>query len=262
MTSNFPPHQSFLEFAEKLAEESRAMILDALDHAPNIDVKSDGSFVTDTDKAVEARMRELIEITYPDHGILGEEFENTNLDAEFVWVLDPIDGTAPFIAGIPVYGTLIGLAWQGKPFVGVMDHPATSDRWTGVVGKFAERNGTPVSVRPCSSLTNAFVTCSSPDFMTSQERDRFGALRACVPYVQYGGSCFAYGALASGRTDVSVDSGLDPFDVFASAAVIAGAGGFMTDWNRNDIDLDWSGQAIAAGDRRCLDAAIKLLGNA
>jgi len=262
MTSNFPPHQCFLEFAEKLADASRAMILAALDHAPKIDVKPDATFVTDTDKAVETRLREMIESAYPDHGILGEEFENTNLDAEFVWVLDPIDGTAPFIAGIPVYGTLIGLAWQGKPFVGAMDHPATSDRWTGVVGKFAKRNGTPVSVRSCSSLTNAFVTCSSPDFMTDVERAKFGELRARVPYVQYGGSCFAYGTLASGRTDLAVDSGLDPFDVFASAAVIKGAGGFMTDWNGNDINLDWSGQVIAAGDRHCLDAAIKLLGNA
>ncbi len=261
MTSNYPPHQGFLDFAEKLADASRTMILAALDHAPKIDIKPDASFVTDTDKAVEARMREMIESTYPDHGILGEEFENTNLDAEFVWVLDPIDGTAPFIAGIPVYGTLIGLAWQGKPYVGVMDHPATSDRWTGVVGRFANRNGSGVSVRPCPGLKNAFVTCSSPDFMTGPERAKFAELRACVPYVQYGGSCFSYGVLASGQVDLAVDSGLEPFDVFASAAVIAGAGGFMTDWNGNELNLGWSGQVIAAGDRRCLEAALALLGD-
>jgi len=259
MKDKIPPFRSLVGFAESLADSSREMILAALEREPEISVKPDASFVTDTDKAVEIRMREMIERAFPDHGILGEEFENINLDAEFVWVLDPIDGTAPFIAGIPVYGTLIGLAWQGKPFVGVMDHPATADRWTGVSGEFARRNGKPVSVRSCAELARAFVTCSSPDFMSADELSRFGKLREHVPYVQYGGSCFAYGTLASGQTDIAVDGGLDPFDVFASAAVIEGAGGFMTDWQGNAIDLGWSGQIIAAGDRRCLDAALGFL---
>ena len=259
MNNSFPAHPEFMELAQTLADTSREMILAALNKAPQIEVKPDASFVTDTDKAVEKRLREMIGLAFPDHGIMGEEFENTNLDAEFVWVLDPIDGTAPFIAGIPVYGTLIGLAWSGRPFVGVMDHPATADRWTGVSGEFAHRNGKPVSVRSCPGLTGALITCSSPDFMSEDELSRFAKLRQCVPYVQYGGSCFAYGTLASGRTDMAIDSGLEPFDVFASAAVIQGAGGLMTDWKGNDIDLGWSGQIIAAGDGRCLDAALGIL---
>ena len=201
----------------------------------------------------------MISETYPRHGIMGEEFENTDVDAEFVWVLDPIDGTAAYIAGIPVYGTLIGLAWNGKPYVGVMDHPVTADRWTGVAGRFAKRNGAPVVVKSCDGLKNAFVTCSNVDFMTASEQARFAKLRAVVPYVQYGGSCFAYGALASGRTDMAVDSGFGTYDVFANAAVILGAGGFMTDWDGREIDTSWSGQVIAAGDRECLDAAIRTL---
>lgn len=259
MNNKSPQHQSYLEFAESLADVSREMILAVQNSAPHIDIKPDASYVTETDRAVEKRMREMIQQRYPDHGILGEEFKNTNLDAEFVWVLDPIDGTAPFIAGIPVYGTLIGLAWQGRPFVGVMDHPATSDRWCGVADVFAKRNGNPVSVKHCGGLESAFVTCSSPDFMTESELARFAKLRAIVPYVQYGGTCFAYGVLASGRTDIAVDSGLEPFDIFASAAVIQGAGGYVADWNGNGLELDWSGQVIAAGDRTCLDAAIGVL---
>ncbi len=259
MTSQFPPHEEFLAFAEKLADASREMLLDAAQQTQIIDTKADASFVTNTDKAIEKRMREMIAEAFPDHGVLGEEFPNTNIDAEFVWVLDPIDGTAPFIAGIPVYGTLIGLAWNGRPFIGVMDHPATSDRWTGVAHLFAKRNGQPVSVKSCSELSQAFVTCSSPDFMSDDESTRFAELRKLVPYVQYGGSCFAYGTLASGRTDLAVDSGLEPFDVYASAAVIQGAGGFMTDWNGQDISLDWSGKVIAAGDKDCLQAALAIL---
>ncbi len=259
MMKEYPPHQAYLDFAEKLADTSREMLLAVAMQTPEVEFKADASFVTSTDKAVEAKMREMIADAFPDHGILGEEFENTNVDAEFVWVLDPIDGTAPFIAGIPVYGTLIGLAWNGKPFIGVMDHPATADRWTGVAHLFAKRNGQPVTVKPCSGLDKAFVTCSNPDFMTENEFVRFTILRKMVPYVQYGGSCFAYGTLASGRTDLAVDSGLDPFDVFACAAVIQGAGGYMTDWNGADITLDWSGRVVAAGSHDCLDAAIDLL---
>jgi len=259
MNNKLPPHSEFLAFAERMADASGKMLRAAADIKPEIDIKPDASFVTETDKAIETMMRNLIAETYPDHGIMGEEFENTNQDAEFVWVLDPIDGTAPFIAGIPVYGTLIGLAWQGDPFVGVIDHPATNDRWTGVANVFAKRNGKAVTTRKCDSLSTAFVTCSSPDFLDAAETLRFSTLRELVPYVQYGGSCYVYGLLASGRTDLSVDSGLDPFDVYASAAVIEGAGGVMTDWQGGAISLDWSGNVISAGDQACLDAAISVL---
>ena len=259
MNNRFPAHQAFLDFAHRLADASGAMLRAAATRLPKIETKPDASFVTDTDKAIELKLREMIAAAFPEHGILGEELEPLNPDADLVWVLDPIDGTAPFIAGIPVYGTLIGLAFRGKPFVGVIDHPATSDRWSGVAGQFAHHNGQPVTTRNCAGLGHAFTTCSSPDFMTDAELARFNRLRAQVPYVQYGGSCFVYGQLASGRIDIAIDSGLEPFDVFASAAVIQGAGGRMTDWQGNEITLDWAGQVIAAGDRACLDAAISIL---
>jgi len=259
MSNRFPAHQAFVDFAHTLADTSGAMLRAAATRLPKIETKPDASFVTDTDKAIELKLREMITAAFPVHGILGEEFEPVNPGADLVWVLDPIDGTAPFIAGIPVYGTLIGLAWRGKPFVGIIDHPATADRWSGVAGMFANHNGMPISTRNCAGLAQAFTTCSSPDFMTEAELARFGRLRAQVPYVQYGGSCFVYGQLASGRTDIAIDSGLEPFDVFACAAVIQGAGGRMADWQGGEITLDWSGQVIAAGDQACLDAAIAAL---
>ena len=259
MSSQRPSHTEFLAFAEKLADRSRAMLLEAKDKAPEVDIKSDASFVTTTDKAVETALREMILETYPDHGILGEEFDNLNLDADLVWVLDPIDGTAAFVAGIPVYGTLIGLAWKGKPFVGVIDHPVTDDRWTGVSHLLARHNGTPIKVRSCASVETAYATCSNSDFMSEDELARFTVLRKRAQYVQYGGSCYAYGVLASGRTDLAVDSGLDPFDVYASAAVIEGAGGYMTDWNGNPLSFDMAGHVIAAGDKARLEDAIAIL---
>lgn len=259
MTLQVPSYQEFMCFAEKMADETGLMLMAASKDRPDVEFKADTSFVTDIDKAIESRMREMIQAQYPGHGICGEEFENQNIDAEFTWVLDPIDGTAPFIAGLPVYGTLIALAWKKRPFLGVINHPVTSDRWTGVVGEFAERNKKPVSVRTCPKPDKAFATCSNPDQMSEAEFVRFAKVRKTASYVQYGGSCFAYGLIASGRVDFCIDSGMDPYDYFATSAVISGAGGCLTDWEGNDLTLEWSGQILASGDRRCHDAVIKLL---
>jgi inositol-phosphate phosphatase/L-galactose 1-phosphate phosphatase/histidinol-phosphatase len=243
-------HAEFVAFAESLADASREILLAVAAQVPEVGIKPDASLVTATDKAVEARLREMIEVRYPAHGVMGEELGQRDADAEFVWVLDPIDGTAPFVAGLPVYGTLIGLARDGRPLLGVIDHPATDDRWLGVVGEGTTRNGTPQHIRACESLETAFATNSSPDFMTAEERERLERVRARVRYMQYGGSCFAYGLLASGRTDIALDGGFDIHDILAVAAVIEAAGGIVTDWDGNAIDLSWRGRVVAAGDPR------------
>lgn len=254
-----PRHQEFLTFAQTLADHSRSMLLAAVATRPNVEIKQDNSFVTDTDRAIEVALRKLISETYPNHGIFGEEFENQNTDAEFVWVLDPIDGTAPYIAGIPVYGSLIALAWKGKPFIGVIDHPQTSDRWIGVVNSFAELNGKKIQVRSCQSLSLAFATCSNPDFMTEEQKKRFDRVRDRTQYMQYGGACFSYGVLATGRTDIAIDGSLKVFDVFAPAAVISGAGGVFTDWSGRGLTFAMDGTIIAAGDKSRHEEALTIL---
>ncbi|MFK7763378.1 MAG: inositol monophosphatase family protein [Roseobacter sp.] len=259
MLSNLPTHDEFLSFAETLADLSRSMLIDAGGQNPLVEIKEDASYVTTTDKAVEAALRDMILKNYPDHGILGEEFENTNIDAEFVWVLDPIDGTAAFVAGIPVYGSLIALAWRGAPFIGVIEHPVTKDRWKGVAGKFATFNGARVHVRPCASIETAYTTCSNRDFMRPRDQQRFDLIRERAQYVQYGGSCYSYGVLASGRTDLAIDGGLDAFDIYAPAAVITGAGGFVSDWAGADLSFDMAGTVLAAGDRARWDEAVSIL---
>ena len=257
-----PDHSEFMAFAETLADLSRAMLIAAARHKPDIEIKADASFVTTTDKAVESALRERILATYPDHGILGEEFPSVNTGAEFVWVLDPIDGTAPFIAGIPVYGTLISLAWNGAPWLGVIDHPVTSDRWTGVAHESAHHNGVPVRVRDCAALERALITCSNADFMAGEARARFDIIRKRAQYVQYGGSCFAYAVMASGRTDMAIDGGMDPFDLYAPAAVILGAGGYFCDWQGQPLSFAMDGYVLAAGDKARLDEVLATLGGA
>lgn len=249
----------FLAFAHQLADISGAMLREAVQVEPDVTIKADASYVTETDKAVEARLREEISRVYPAHGILGEEWGSERLDAEHVWVLDPIDGTAPFIAGIPVYGTLIGLARGGAPYIGVIDQPATNERWAGVAGETAESRNGPIRTRACPDFSRAFVTCSNADFMDTDEQARFAELRRQVQYVQYGGSCYAYGVLAAGRTDLAVDAGLDAFDIIAPAAVILGAGGSVSDWEGAPLTIAWKGCVIAAGDDALRQKAIEIL---
>jgi histidinol phosphatase-like enzyme (inositol monophosphatase family) len=248
-----------LRFAERLAGESRRLLTGTVAETTRIEVKADDSFVTEADRAIEARLRELIEKDRPGDGVMGEEYGSRDLGADVVWVLDPIDGTAPFIAGIPVYGTLIGASRFGRPWIGVLDYPATDDRWMGVNGVLARRNGTPVRTRRCPDLTAALMTCSNPDFFGPDEQSALARVRDEVSYTLYGASSFAFAMLASGRTDLSVDSGLKPYDIFAPAAVIGGAGGRMTEWSGAELTLDTRGRIVAAGDPALHAAALKLL---
>ncbi len=259
MQIELPDHEEFLCFAETLANTSGAMLLTASKTRPEVKIKSDASFVTNTDRAVEKKLREMILSKYPHHGILGEEFENVNTDAEFVWVLDPIDGTAAFVAGIPVYGTLIALAWKAMPFIGIIDHPLTGDRWVGVSNHSAFHNGKPITTRACNLLSEAYVTCSNSDFMSPEQLTKFIKLRDKVGYVQYGASCFAYGILASGRSDFAIDAGLEAFDIFACAAVIQGAGGIVANWKGEKLSFEMDGTVIAAGDKNYLKRILEFL---
>ncbi|MBM7086356.1 inositol monophosphatase family protein [Micromonospora humidisoli] len=236
-------------FAVRLAAESRRMLAAAALTVTAVEAKADRSLVTEVDRAIEVRLRELIADEFPGHGILGEEYGPCDLDADLVWVLDPVDGTAAFIAGIPVYGTLVALARGGRPWIGVLDYPATDDRWVGVVDGFASRNGSPVRTRRCPDPGEALLTCSNPDFFPPAERQALDRVRDRVRYTLYGASSYAFGLLAGGRTDLSVDCGLKPYDVFAPAAVIGGAGGLMTDWAGADLGFDSRGVVLAAGDR-------------
>ncbi|MGI9333280.1 MAG: inositol monophosphatase family protein [Gammaproteobacteria bacterium] len=237
-----------MQFAHELADRSRDISSRAATQRPRVQMKSDASPVTDTDRLVEQVLREMIADRFPRHGVLGEEHGAVNEGADLVWVIDPIDGTLAFVAGVPVFGTLIGLAHENKPLLGIIDHPMTRDRWAGGPEIGATRNGEEVRTRSCPELERAYLTCSNPDFMNAAELGAFHELRGRAELNLYGASCYAYGLLASGRTDVGVDCGFDIFDMLAPAAVIQGAGGMVTDWTGKPIDLDWQGQVVACGD--------------
>jgi histidinol phosphatase-like enzyme (inositol monophosphatase family) len=251
--------KEFLSFAERLADASRGLIQEAARGAVRSETKGDGSPVTAIDQGVEDRIREMIAETYPDHGIVGEERGASSPERELVWVLDPIDGTLPFLAGIPVYGTLIALLRDKAPLLGVIDMPATGERWIGCEGLPTTRNGAPVSTRPCEDLSGALLSTSNPDFYGEADAPALERLKAETRYTVYGGSCMAYAQIASGRIDVGIDVAFDPFDYLALVPVVEGAGGVISDWGGAPLTLDSGDRLIAAGDARIHDQALKIL---
>jgi inositol-phosphate phosphatase/L-galactose 1-phosphate phosphatase/histidinol-phosphatase len=254
------PYREYEALAHRLADCAGEVQRRYFRTPVSVETKADASPVTIADREAEASMRELIEAAYPDHGILGEEHGLLRPDAEFVWVLDPIDGTKSFITGRPLFGTLIALAHRGRPVLGLIDQSILRERWVGVDGTPSVWNGRPIQVRPCSRIADAVLYNTSPVmFRPGVEAEGFARVQASVRLPMFGGDCYAYGLLAMGFADLIVETGLAPYDFMALAPVIEGAGGRITDWQGRSLDLAASGQVIASGDARVHAAARALV---
>lgn len=232
-------------FANDIADLARLIIRNAAWAQRRPVAKSDSSPVTETDRAVEQRLRERIADRFPGHGVLGEEFGAEGLDREFVWVIDPIDGTKAFVGGLDVYGTLISLTRAGTPVLGLIDNPTTGERWLGVSGQATTLNGTPIRAASTNVLADAFMANGNPDAFNQHERSRFESLRRSTRWCVYGGSCIAYGRVAGGSVDISLDGGLDAYDYCALVPVITGAGGCITDWQGRPLTLSSGNLCVA-----------------
>lgn len=250
----------FLAFAERLADAAGTVIKPYFRASITIDQKADDSPVTIADREAEDVMRRLIGETYPEHGIEGEEFGAERIDADYVWHLDPIDGTKSFITGRPLFGTLVSLAHHGKALVGVIDHCMMGERWVGSAGGRSSWNGEPISTRPCAHLSDAILYVTSPKmFKQPGEAEAFARVEDSVALPMYGGDCYAYGQLAMGFADIIVEADLDTHDYLALIPVIEGAGGIITDWRGQPLTPASDGRIVAAGDPRVHAEALKLL---
>ncbi len=215
-----------------------------------VDSKADASPVTIADRDAESAMRALIEAEFPAHGILGEEHGELRPDAEYVWVLDPIDGTKSFISGIPLFGTLIGLLHRGRPVLGVIDQPVLKERWLGVAGQATTLNGAAAHTRPCAGLAEATLFTTAPEMFAGEDADAFARAAAAAGLVRYGTDCYGYAMVASGHIDVVVEAGLAVHDFCALIPVIESAGGTVTDWQGRPMHRGSDGHIVAAGDAR------------
>jgi len=265
----------FAAFVERLAQVSGDIILPFFRSAMGAEDKSRGGVfdpVTEADRGAEAAMRRLISQTFPAHGVIGEEYGQDRPDAEYVWVLDPIDGTKSFISGLPTWGTLIGLMHRGAPVYGMMAQPFTRERYFGD-GKRARvrflapsRGEAPPSewatrglrTRACASLAEATVMTTSPLLIRDDsDRAAYRGVEQAARLVRYGGDCYSYCALAGGFIDLVIETNLKPHDVVALIPIVNGAGGIITTWDGEDAAK--GGRIIAAGDRQVYEAARSML---
>lgn len=246
-------------FACELADAAAEVTLKYFRAPIGIDNKlGDGGFdpVTKADQGAEKAIRALIDDQYPYHGIHGEEFGIKEANSLFEWVLDPVDGTRAFISGLPTWGTLIALKYNGVPVIGVIDQPYLKERYLGWPGG-STLNGEPIKTRACSGLGTATLSTTDPDLFTASERPRFDKIRDKSQLIRMGLDCYAYAVMASGFMDLVIESGLQPYDMMALIPVIRGAGGSATNWEGGAPG--GCGRLLAVGDPALLDEVLPIL---
>jgi len=252
----------FSSFVDHLATVSGETILPFFRTALAIENKKPGGFdpVTAADRAAEDAMRTLIRRSFPAHGILGEEYGDERTDAEYIWVLDPIDGTKSFIAGMVAWGTLIGLMRFGEPVFGMMHQPFTRERFSGDGGAARYRGpggARDLHVRDCEGLSDALMFTTSPLLMNKTDRAVFTHVEDKVKLSRYGGDCYAYCMLAAGQIDLIIETEIKPHDIVPLIPIIVGAGGIVTTWENGPAQS--GGRIVVAGDKRVHEAALEVL---
>jgi myo-inositol-1(or 4)-monophosphatase len=245
-----------LALALRLADAARPIAMAHFRQALAIESKADHSPVTIADRAIETELRRLIQLEFPRHGILGEEFGATR-GSDFTWVLDPIDGTKSFITGIPQFGTLIALLHGELPVLGIIDIPATGERWLGHRGRQSLLDSSPARVSACTSIESARICTTSPDMFDGDGWRRFDVLSRRAAFRRFGGDCYLYGLLASGHCDLVVEMGLQPYDYLAMVPVIEGAGGRISDWRGRPLGLHSDGRVVVAATQELWREAIE-----
>lgn len=251
------------DFFESLANAAAEQTLPRFRRNINIENKLTSGFdpVTEADKSSERAIRALIETEFPDHGILGEEEEPTNLDNEYVWVIDPIDGTRAFITGLPVWGTLIGLYQNGRAIAGMMDQPFTGERYladnNGAILKMRDGTQTDLKTSNCSDLSRANIFTTSPYLHEGENEARYDALENEVNLARYGCDCYAFAMVALGTADIAIDSDLKPYDIGGLISLVEQAGGIVSTWGGDRPEM--GGDIIASANANLHAKALEIL---
>lgn len=251
-----------LDTAHRLANAASKVTLSHFRNNASADHKGGTLFdpVTAADKGAETVVRDILARDFPGHGIVGEEFGSVNEGADYVWTLDPIDGTRAFILGLPLWGTLIGLQYEGKPLLGVMDQPFIGERfWNDERASWyrGPKGLVRCSTRPCPDLSRALMTATSPDMFEGEDEIRFDRLAKAVRMRRFGGDCYAYCMLSLGQIDMVAEAKLKPFDIVPLIPIIEKAGGVVASWSGGNALS--GGSCIACGDPLLLEAALALL---
>ena len=248
-----------LALAHRLADAAGAAIRPFFRARYAMEAKADATPVTEADRAAEAAIRAILETERPGDGIIGEEYGSVREGAARCWVLDPIDGTRSFIAGRPIFGTLIALLEEETPVLGVIDQPILRERWVGARGHATTFNGATARTRHCPDLGQALLGMTSPYLFDADERPRFEVVMKASANLVLGGDCYSYAGVAIGQLDLVIEAGLKLYDFAALVPVIEGAGGRMCDWQGRALSANSDGRIIALGDAGLLPEVLGLL---
>ncbi len=250
-----------IAIAHRLADAARAAIRPHFRSGLTPERKGDATPVTLADQAAEEAMRAILAAEVPNDAVHGEEFGATNGTSGRTWVLDPIDGTAGFLAGRPLFGTLIALVVDGWPVLGVIDQAILDERWIGVTGKPTTLNGKPVRTRACAALADATLATTGPHYFDDHDGEHFMGLAAKTDHKRMvmGGDCYNYAMLASGHLDLVCEANLKLHDYAALIPIVEGAGGTMCDWNGDPLHAASDGRVLALGDSARLEDVIEAL---
>jgi myo-inositol-1(or 4)-monophosphatase len=253
----------FARFAEHLALAAGAESLPYFRTRPDMTNKLSQGFdpVTEADRAGERIMRAMIEKSYPDHGIIGEEFGPKPARSAFTWVLDPIDGTRSFVTGMLSWTTLVGLSYEGEPTVGVAAQPYVGERFIGSpLGALLK---TPageraIRVQPAARLSEAIGTTTAPGlYRSARQRDFLERMRQALRFIRYDGDAYFFSLLAAGQIDIALDAGLEVYDISPLVPIIRGAGGMVSRWDRKPAQI--GGDIIAAASEALYEEALAVL---
>jgi len=235
-----------LATALDLAEVAAALSDQAWRGTLEVSYKTDGSSLTQADLSIEARWREMIRQQFPSHGIVGEEFGSDAGHSAFTWVLDPIDGTRQFGAGLLNFASLISLCRDGRPVLGIIDLPVPGARYVAVEGQGTRFAGRSVHCSGQQRLADAVVSLANPDSFNGACMAGYQTLRSSGRVRVFDGGALAYGALSRGLIDVCVNGDdLDAYDICALCPVVQEAGGKISDWAGRPLSVASSGAIVA-----------------
>ena len=254
-----PDVEELLGAAEAIVAEAGEITLRYFRGGLAVESKADESPVTIADRETEHAMRAAIAERFPDHGILGEEFGAEGVERPFVWILDPIDGTKSFIAGAPLFGTLVGVLHEGRPLAGVVRMPQLGESFAGAVGPGSRLNGTPIRCCPDIAVEQTFLCYNDLPQLIAREPEKAERLLALGRYQRPTSDCYPYAQLAAGWVDAVVDIGLEPYDYLPLVGVIEGAGGIVTDWQGQALSLQSDGRVVAAASAEIHAALLDIL---
>ena len=259
ISPNRPETQDLVHVAQLAAKEASEVCLSYFRTSVSIDYKGDESPVTIADRETEQKLRDVISSHFPHHGVFGEEHGLHGLEQDYLWVLDPIDGTKSFITGHPMFGMLISVLHHKTPLLGMVHMPALTETFVGVAGSPSLLNGQPIQVSECQDLGQAHCLIGEADKLLSSRPDIYEKLERNSRLARFNYDCYSYGQLACGHVDLVLESGLHPYDFCALIPVIEGAGGLITDWEGQPLTLESKGDVLACATAELHQQALKLI---